>query len=80
MNRPMMICGHAANATSNGMDACAICGTTTVATEEPSLVGRKARCSCGRTASSENREMLAFFSYSPDRECDSYYCGHSGWD
>lgn len=80
MTTPMMTCGHAANATSNGSPACAICGTVTVATEAPDLTGREARCYCGSVASSEKREYLAFFSHRPGAEFDEYYCGCRGWD
>lgn len=50
MNKPMMGCGHAANATDgNGKPSCAICiGIHTKAStivESPDLSDRKARCS-----------------------------------
>ncbi len=81
MINPIMTCGHAANAKNReGELACAICGSTEVSTTEPDLSGRQARCSCGRTAGSENREFLAFFSYRPGKDFDEYYCGCWGWD
>jgi len=61
---PMMGCGHAANATSNGEPSCCICagihpGATTVI-EMPDLTGRMARCTCGNEEPS-NPARLAFF-------------------
>ncbi len=51
MAHPMMKCGHAANATSNGKPACVICagisgGANMIVNDNPpNLSGRKARCS-----------------------------------
>lgn len=69
---PMMKCGHAANAhvvdatTRATIPACAICfgispGADVVDLDGPTLDGRTARCSCGRTEPSDAR--LPFFEY-----------------
>lgn len=64
--KPMMLCGHAANATNGeGKPSCAICagihaGADMVA-ETPNLEGRLAKCGCGRTEPSSTK--LAFFEY-----------------
>lgn len=84
---PMMECGHAANGLSEQdgalVPACAICyGRTpkafTVAAEAPDLTGREAKCTCGRTVPSSLH--AAFFGHQPERETDTFYCGHAGWD
>jgi hypothetical protein len=92
-DQPMMKCGHAANATSGGKPACAICMTTETATTQPDLTGRVARCSYPRpgkygdtdyktahTTGVPSSTNLPFFAYQPDLECDSFYCGCWGWD
>lgn len=84
MNKPMMKCGHAANAESNGKPCCAICAgfnanAFVIAEEINNLEGRFAKCSyCGNKVPSNNN--LIFFKYQPDQEFDSYYCGCGGWD
>lgn len=60
MSAVMMECGHAANATVNGKDACVICVSTTVA-ETPNLEGRQSKCQCGKVEPSST--ALAFFQY-----------------
>ena len=64
--KPMMECGHAANATDgDGKPCCVICAgiharsSTPVAA--PDLTGRSARCTCGRTVPSSTD--LAFFEF-----------------
>ena len=66
-DKPMMQCGHAANATDGeGKPCCAICvgldpGATIIA-EKPSLEGREAQCPyCKKTVLSSWN--LAFFEY-----------------
>lgn len=83
--KPMMECGHAANATSKGDPVCAICvglhpGARVIAEAQPDLTGRTAKCSyrCGSTAPSST--SLAFFTHQPNQEHDNYYCGCWGWD
>lgn len=76
--KPMLKCGHTANAVDGeGKPACAICGCTEKG-EEPFLAIRKARCECGKIVSS--KMTLPFFRHCPDKEYDSYYCGCWGWD
>lgn len=79
MYKPLMKCGHTANAeTFSGQPCCVICGCTEIV-ERPSLKGRKAKCAyCGKIKDSDYN--LPFFEYRPDREYDSYYCGCGGWD
>lgn len=85
MDKPLMKCGHTANAqTSDGKPVCIIClgivaGADEIADVQPDLTGRIARCNYGdsTTPSSFN---LPFFEYRPDRTEDAYYCGCWGWD
>ena len=88
MTSPMMKCGHAANAMldedGKKCPACAICaginpGAYVVDADAPSLEGRFARCH-GEKSQVPSSTELAFFRHSPDREFDTYYCGHGGWD
>lgn len=92
-DKPMMICGHAANAISDGKPACAICGCFEVSDKVIDLTDRKARCSYyGRTIKIRGREpfvcksevssriTLPFFEHKPESEHDGYYCGCWGWD
>ena len=81
-NPPMMGCGHAANATSDGEPSCVICAgidpRATVVANAPSLAGRSARCSCGATRPSST--SLAFFEFRGEgsrtaREA----CAHCGY-
>ena len=82
--KPMMKCGHAANATMNGKPVCAICAginplATVVDEAPPSLEGRTAACSyCRKEVPSSTN--LPFFSYHPARQHDDYYCGCRGWN
>ena len=84
-SKPMMQCGHAANAVDKdtGAPCCVICAgisgadyMTVVTT--PDLTGRMARCGCGRQQPSSTG--LAFFEHLPDKQYDKYYCGCRGWD
>lgn len=89
MNHPMMKCGHAANATDvKGNPCCACCvgikaGAEELDTAPPSLEGRMAKCSCGRTEPSST--SLAFFEYcgpgSPESinicKCGFHYVAHT---
>ena len=83
--RPMMKCGHAANAVrSDGSPGCVICigfhpGADVIDDEAPSLEGRRAICSdCSKTVPSGTH--LAFFEHRPLLPTDDYYCGCHGWD
>ena len=83
--KPMMKCGHAANAVDkDGNPCCAICAGYTpdafiVEDKEIDLTGRKARCAdCGRVT--DSRLDLPFFEYRPNAKYDGYYCGCKGWD
>lgn len=93
MNKPLMQCGHAANASQKllplgdgipeEIPVCAIClgineGATQVAERAVDLSNRVAKCSCGRTRPSSLG--LAFFEYKPELSNDVYYCGCRGWD
>lgn len=79
---PMMACGHAANAESEGAPCCVICVPDPDAyrvVAAPPLAERTARCpSCGVVVPSHTG--LAFFSYRAGHEHDSFYCGCGGWD
>ena len=79
MYKPLMKCGHTANAqTLSGEPCCAICNCYEIKNKE-SLDGRKAKCSsCGKIVDSEYD--LPFFRFEPDKEYDSFYCGCWGWD
>lgn len=86
--KPMMGCGHAANATDgDGKPSCAICalihpGASQVVAA-PDLTGRVVRCSYfGTKCQSQEPSStdLAFFSHNPTKPFDSMYCGCFGWD
>ena len=92
-NKPMMKCGHVANAeTADKKPACVICNCTEISEQEIDLTNRKARCFYygrvvklqGRTirCKSENKSStsLPFFAHKPESEYDEYYCGCCGWD
>jgi hypothetical protein len=91
MDKPMMMCGHAANATSNGKPSCAICigdpRAITVNLAEIDLTGRKAKCYCGKTTES-NLNRCAFFehkgadSFAAQNHCKNchYYKGAHNQD
>ena len=83
--KPLMKCGHAANAVDkNGNPCCAICAGFTpnafiVDDSAPDLTGRKARCMfCG--AERDSSPELPFFEHKHDKEYDIFYCGCWGWD
>lgn len=85
MTTPMMMCGHAANATKGDQPVCVICcglrhGWDVVDPNHAMLEGRTARCYCGSTAPSS--PTLAFFEHLPDGATgmDRFYCGCRGWD
>ena len=85
METPMMKCGHAANATRGGEPVCVICvgirpGAIEIDPSPPDMSGRQATCTTCRRAPVPSSASLAFFSYLPDWEFDSYYCGCRGWD
>jgi hypothetical protein len=91
IKKPMMQCGHRANATQTQPDGsklnvCVICigdpGADRVMEEEPDLTGRIARCAYIRSCKSEkpSTDKLAFFEHKPGAEFDTYYCGCMGWD
>lgn len=82
MSRPVMKCGHVANATCEGKPCCIICmpnkDAFIVMEEESNYDGRSARCTeCGKIVNSN--ENLAFFKHTSS-EFDEYYCGCKGWN
>ncbi len=80
MSKPMMKCGHSANArTSDDKPCCAICICTEIA-ELPNLTGRTAFCGYGKHAEKPSSTDLAFFEHKPTEAHDNYYCGCFGWD
>jgi hypothetical protein len=92
-NKPMMKCGHVANAVmADKKPACVICNCTSLSEQEIDLTDRKARCTYyGRTfthkgrmvtCTSENKSStsLPFFKHKPENQYDEYYCGCWGWD
>lgn len=86
MNKPMMKCGHAANAIKMGTNepVCVICFGIVAGADEiadsPDLTGRKARCAYGNHAIVDSSPDLAFFEHKPEKQMDEYYCGCHGWD
>lgn len=90
MSKPMMKCGHAANASVGEKPVCAICigivpGAEEVDDSPPNLKGRMAHCVyCGSMRPSQMD--LPFFEYGymkqgvHDETKDSYYDGCRGWD
>ena len=91
---PMMTCGHAANATmtSKGglrlsvpIACCAICGCVEIATREPDLTGRFARCSYQSSHPSDGKPPvpssrdLAFFEYRGPGSATAELCRHCGY-
>jgi len=88
--KPMMKCGHAANATSEGKPVCAICvgmkpGADEIDQSPPSLAGRKAICAYSHGANgdrgeTDSRTNLPFFEHRPNEATDRYYCGCLGWN
>lgn len=79
MCKPLMKCGHTANATTaNNEPCCAICGCYEIS-ERPKLDGRKAKCCfCGNIVNSDYN--LPFFEYRAKKEYDLYYDGCGGWE
>jgi hypothetical protein len=86
--KPMMACGHTANASMKNQDGsetpcCVICvGITRDAITPvtmPNLTGRMMRCSYG-DKDKPSDPSAAFFAYRPDKLQDEYYCGCHGWD
>lgn len=64
--KPMLSCGHAANATDgHGKPSCALCAglLTSTPIAAPNLDGRLARCACKRTVPSTLDGSLAFFEF-----------------
>ena len=84
MDKPMMTCGHAANAYRLEADGthtpvCVICDCDTIADDSSSIAGRMAVCpDCGHETPSDKN--LPFFKSRPNMETDSYYDGCYGWD
>lgn len=77
-NKPMMKCGHTANATTNdGRPCCVICECYETR-ELPDISNRVMKCSCGKTLPSDF--SAPFFEYRPNSDFDSFYCGCWGWD
>lgn len=85
MTKPMMKCGHAANAEKalSEEPCCAIClgihpGAGEVDENPGSLEDRKAKCMyCKKEA--DSKPELPFFGHTPTRDQDEYYCGCRGW-
>lgn len=69
---PLMVCGHYANATSEGKAACVIHGTTEQDPVQPPPLTEWYCGSCKRTSPAP----VAF----PDRKSGTHYCGCRGWD
>lgn len=69
--KPMMMCGHTANAVMVESDeripCCAICApepaSYTINPTPRSLEGRQAQCTCGKAVPSDDSGRLAFFQY-----------------
>lgn len=90
MNKPMMKCGHAANATTTNsigetIPTCAICVGITpnaliVDNNPPNLENRIAKCAYCKNMQPSNPNELPFFEYRPNQKYDLYYCGCRGWD
>jgi hypothetical protein len=79
----MMKCGHSANAKHEGKPCCAICAEIlpqayVVDEEPPDLAEREARCSCGKTMPS-NDKNLAFFEYRGEGSQVSFNCKVCGF-
>lgn len=84
VTKPMMRCGHAANAESDGKPHCVMChgirpGFDEIDEAPPSLVGRKAKCAYCKTTL-DSSPTLAFFESTPLLPNDQFYCGCRGWD
>jgi len=88
MSKPLMQCGHTANAV-NGYNkpVCAICygikpGAALLEPIQPELIDRRARCTYYSTCHEECDSSLdlPFFEYRPSYPTDVFYCGCKGWD
>lgn len=81
-SRPMMACGHSANARHNGQPCCVICTPNPDAhrvVDVPDLTGRLAKCSnCQNTKPSSVE--LPFFEHRPGDKFDMFYDGCKGWN
>lgn len=83
MEKPLMKCGHVANATARRgyvsyQFACAICDCVELSEEQPVLRGRTARCGCGveRPSSFD----LAFFEFcGPGSPSATNVCKNCGY-
>lgn len=83
--KPIMMCGHAANAKDErGKYCCAICfpspNSMIIDRNKLDLTGRFAHCAYGKHSRVPSSVDLAFFEYRPDEPEDIYYCGCYGWD
>lgn len=83
--KPMMECGHVANAIDarTGEPCCVICNEFRTKIVSNNFSERKAICmGCkhGKANTVESSMDLPFFQHRPDEEYDSYYCGCWGWD
>jgi len=84
--KPMMECGHAANATnSKGEPSCVICigihpGAEKVVKKGPNLTGRIAKCAYGCGSEKPSSTSLPFFEYcgAESREAQET-CKHCGY-
>lgn len=81
---PLMKCGCSAQGRDgNGNPVCAVHfgihpGATEVA-DTPDLSGRMAKCTyCANERPSDI--SLAFFTHTPNKPKDNYYCGCYGWN
>lgn len=86
MDRPMMKCGHAAQARNqHNKLVCGVCigidpGATVIDDTPPDLKNREAVCVYGGHKNVPSSSDLPFFEHRPHRETDGYYCGCFGWD
>lgn len=75
----IMACGCAENTLVNGVSGCGLHGEIAIATPQPDVSERKAKCSaCGELQKSGYK--LPFFRYREKESTDSFYCGCRGWD
>lgn len=86
MSKPMMKCGHAANASHQGEPTCVICWpdpkAREIADDAPDLTGRTARCAYWRggcKSQQPSSTSLAFFEYcGPGSKFAEGTCGNCG--